>query len=113
MKEWATALSLTDDQKTQIKTALQAQHAAHAGGGEHAEHHGGHGHAMLEAFRGDTFSMDAVAPAGNATKSVGNMSEHTLGIVTTVLPILTPAQRTLAAQKIRDHANGVGGPDLF
>ena len=119
MKEWATALSLTDDQKSQIKTALQALHAAHADGGhdhEHADHPGGHGHAMLEAFRADTFSMDAVAPAGNAPKTVGNMSERTLGMVTAVLPILTPAQRTIAAQKIRDRANGVGdggGPDLF
>jgi Spy/CpxP family protein refolding chaperone len=118
MKEWATALSLTDDQTAQIKTALKAQHEAHAGGGhhDHADHQGGHGKKMLEAFRADTFSMDAVAPAGNAPKAVGNMSEHTLGIVTTVLPILTPAQRTLAAQKIRDRANavsGAGGPDLF
>ncbi len=116
MKEWATALSLTDDQKTQIKTALKAQHEAHAGAGhhDHAAGHEGHGKKTLEAFRADTFSMDAVAPVANAPKGAGEMSDHVLGMVTTVLPILTPAQRTIAAQKIRDRANsGAGGPELF
>jgi len=116
MKEWATALSLTDDQKAQIKTALQAQHQAAKGEHTHERadgEHQGHGKKVLEAFRADTFSMDAVAPQANAPKIVNPMAEHTMNMLTTVLPILTPAQRTLAAQKIRDKVNAGQGGELF
>jgi Spy/CpxP family protein refolding chaperone len=116
MKEWAAALSLTDDQKAQIKTALQAQHQAAKGEHKHEQGdgaHEGHGKKVLEAFRADTFSMDAVAPQANAPKTVNPMTERTMNMLTTVLPILTPAQRTLAAQKIRDKVNAGQGGELF
>ena len=59
---------------------------------------------MLEAFKGDSFSMDAVAPPEDVRAGAHEISGRMLEMVETVLPILTPEQRTLAAAKLRDRA---------
>ena len=63
------------------------------------------GKAILEAFKADTFSFDAVAPAEDVGARVAGMSARLLDVVEKVLPLLTADQRGLAAQKIREHAD--------
>ena len=114
LKQWAEDLKLTDDQRTQIRAALHDKfHGAHAAVG-HAE--GGelpwagdhHGAKVLAAFKQDRFVMDEVAPPKDLSQMASKMSEHFLGLAETVLPLLTPEQRSLAASKIREKANATG-----
>jgi hypothetical protein len=115
MKQWAVDLQLSDGQKTQIRSALRARF--HAGDAEHADQqpgeHGGehpwagpgrHGAEVFAAFKQDRFVMDEVAPSRDLSQAAAKMSDHVLGLAETVLPFLTPEQRTIAAQKIRDKA---------
>lgn len=107
MEEWTADLKLTDEQKTQIRTALMTAFAAEHGEhhGEHGEHHGmDHGKKMFEAFRGEKFSLDEVAPPADARARASEMSDKFLKAAEAVLPILTPEQRTLAAAKLRARA---------
>jgi Spy/CpxP family protein refolding chaperone len=100
---WADALGLTDAQREAFRQIMHdsfgAMHDGKDNGG-FAFH--GH-HALLEGFRGESFSFDTVSPpedmAGHMTTRVG----HLLDVAEKVLPLLTAEQRALAAQKIRDH----------
>jgi Spy/CpxP family protein refolding chaperone len=112
MQEMARLLNLTDDQKSQIRDAFKehfaAMRKAHEGSGEHA-----HGKQMLDAFKSDHFVVSELAPGSADPRAhASEMGEHMLGVVETVLPILTPEQRTIAAQKLREHVNGGGGDDF-
>ncbi|MEO7113002.1 MAG: hypothetical protein ABI183_21365 [Polyangiaceae bacterium] len=111
MQEWATALNLTDAQKDQIKTSIQAELVAHKsemmqhmqegkdGPGEHGGH-GGRGH-ILDNFAADNFSVDQAMPQSDAKQHVAEMATHGLHFVEIVMPTLTADQRKLAADKIR------------
>lgn len=101
LEKLADDLKLTPDQRTQIATIVHDQMKAH-----HGDFKEGHekGKAMMEAFKGDHFVMDEVAPASDIHAKANEMSGHFLGVVEQILPILTPEQRTIAAAKIRDHA---------
>jgi len=92
-------LKLTDDQRTQIAAIVKAQFAAHKSEGHDAH---AHGHDMMESFRSDTM---APAPAAEDLRARANKkADGFLSIATQVLPLLTPAQRSLAAAKIRARA---------
>jgi Spy/CpxP family protein refolding chaperone len=129
LKQWADDLKLTEDQRTQIRTALRdrfhaaghgetAAHGESAANGETNEHPwaaGDHpGAKVLSAFKQDRFVMDEVAPARDLAHTAAQMSDHFLGLAETVLPILTPDQRAIAAAKIREKASGEAelGPAL-
>jgi Spy/CpxP family protein refolding chaperone len=118
MQQWATDLQLTEDQTKQIHDAMKArwQAAGHDGNGGPHEGAGGpgaghmhQGKQLLEAFAKDRFVMDEVSPPKDVATHAQHMSDHVLGMAEIALPILTPAQRTLAAQKLRDQANGADG----
>jgi hypothetical protein len=105
-QRWADELELNDLQRVAFFQILHEGFTeGHAGMGEmeHAFHKAGHGRALLEAFKADTFSFDAVAPAEDIGARASGKAAHFFDMVEKVLPILTPEQRTLAAQKIRDH----------
>jgi hypothetical protein len=105
LAEWATDLKLTDAQQEQIRGLLQAQFAAHKG--EHAaawKEGRAKGKQLFEAFKQDRFVMDEAMPAANLAERASTMSDKFIGVAQTVLPVLTPEQRTLAAQKLRTHA---------
>jgi len=111
MKQWAEDLKLTDAQKSQIKDAMRAQwkggHDHEQGEGHPANEmkaHHDHGQKVLEAFKGDRFVMDEVAPKKDTREMATKMSGHFIKMAETVMPILTPEQRTLAAQKLRTHS---------
>jgi Spy/CpxP family protein refolding chaperone len=121
MQKWAGELNLTPDQQEQIKTKMQERWQAHfagavSGGDPSGAVQDGHmiqqGHAMheqfkamLEAFKGDKFSMNDVAPAQDHKDMANAFAGHMLGMLETSLPILTPDQRTIAANKLRERAN--------
>jgi len=107
LKQWAADLQLTDDQKAQIKAAIMQAMAAHKaedhddGAVRGAKHPG---EAVMAAFKQDTFVFDQVSPPKDVAQHVSRGSERFVGIVEVALPLLTPAQRTLAAQKLRERA---------
>ena len=106
MKQWAEDLKLTDDQKKQIFAAFHEKMKDHHGDHAHGDHEGGkeRGAKVMEAFKTDHFVMNEVAPKVDMKAAANKMSDRMLGMVETALPILTPEQRTLAAQKIRARA---------
>jgi hypothetical protein len=122
LKQWADDLKLSEDQKTQIRTALKNSFGGHFGvpghegrpgheGGRGPHEHGdGHerGAKLLAAFKQDRFVIDEVVPAKDISKQVAHMSDRFLGIAETVLPILTPDQRKIAAAKLRERAETLG-----
>jgi Spy/CpxP family protein refolding chaperone len=102
---WAE-LNLTDAQVSQIQEILHDSFSAH-----HGEWKGGldRGKNMLEAFRADAFAIDQVAPAMDVQAKTAEMTGRFIDIAQRVLPILTPEQRTLAAQKL--HARAAATPE--
>jgi hypothetical protein len=56
----------------------------------------------MESFRSDT--MAPAPPAQDMHPRANKMADSFAAIATQVLPLLTPEQRTLAAAKIREHA---------
>jgi Spy/CpxP family protein refolding chaperone len=114
LKQWATDLKLSEDQIAQIRTAMKGQFDPHGhgkdGGMGHHEHgdHPSRGAKILAAFKQDRFVMDEVLPPRDVSKDVARMSDRFLRLVEAVLPVLTPDQRTLAAQKMRERADSMG-----
>jgi hypothetical protein len=112
MKQWAEDLKLSDDQRAQIKSAIMDRlHAAGASGGTHdwtqAKHQG---EAVMAAFEQDRFVMNEVAPPRDVQAQVGKMAGHMLALVEAALPVLTPQQRVLAAQKLVERADSLDVP---
>jgi hypothetical protein len=97
---WAD-LNLTEAQQTQIESIVHSSFTGHRG-----EWKGGldRGQKTLDAFRGDTFAIDQVAPAMDVQAKTAEMTSRFIGIAQQVLPILTADQRTLAAQKLQARA---------
>ena len=108
LKQWAVDLGLTEDQRTQIKDAMKSRWQAARG--EHdapwadAKERGAK---VMGAFKQERFVMDAVSPAVDVAAKAQKMSEHMLGVAEAALPVLTPQQRTIAAQKLRDKAEAI------
>jgi Spy/CpxP family protein refolding chaperone len=128
MMKLADELKLTDAQKDQIKTVLMEAHKEHKEhkkdgervGGEHGgrgghhrdghkAHHGGPGGGKhgLEAFRQDKYDPTAGGPHGDVKERAAQGTTHMVGLAEKILPILTPEQRKIAADKLRAmSANG-------
>ncbi len=109
LHQWAVDLQLTDDQKAQIRSAMKAnwQEAAHDGNGAPWAEHRQQAKAMLAAFAQDRFVMDEVSPAKDVAARAQHMTARMLGLAEAALPVLTPQQRALAAQKLRDRAESL------
>jgi Spy/CpxP family protein refolding chaperone len=113
MEEWANDLKLTDDQRAQIAAVLKSQHSSHHGEdfkAMHAAHGAGGG--FMESFRGETLAPP-VAPDADPHARANEHADRIVAVITQVLPLLTQEQRSLAAAKIRAHADSleaVGGP---
>lgn len=107
MKQWALDLQLTDAQKSQIHDAMKARWEA-ASQGQHEAPPWAHmkeqGAKVMTAFKGERFVMDEVSPPKDVAGKAKAMTDHVFGLAEVALPILTPQQRVIAAQKIREHA---------
>lgn len=128
MMKLADELKLTDAQRDQIKTVLMDAHEEHEKdgdrvSGERGEHGGrgphhrdgakahraehGKGPHGLEAFRSDRFDATAAGPHGDVKEHAAKGTTRMLGLAEKILPILTPEQRKIAADKLRAmSANG-------
>ncbi|HSO40379.1 MAG TPA: hypothetical protein VLT33_47965 [Labilithrix sp.] len=103
MKQLAEDLKLTDDQKSQIKDALKGAHEGHSF--KEAHERMGEGKKALESFRGDTFDPKTAAPSPEALRARAAIgSSRFIGLAEKVVPILTPDQRKVAAEKVRGMA---------
>jgi Spy/CpxP family protein refolding chaperone len=115
MSDWADALKLTDAQRDQIKTILREQHAEAGRDHQDPRRHdhdergpwegGRRGARILDAFKQDRFVFDDVAPPRDPGQQSARMTDRFLTVAVQVLPILTPEQRSLAAQRLRDRAD--------
>jgi Spy/CpxP family protein refolding chaperone len=122
LRQWAVDLGLSDEQKAQIRAALAAERSNDDGArGEHKGGPGGwaqwkdagrQGGRMLESFKQDRFVIDEVAPARDIPSAAARASDRFLKMAEAALPVLTPQQRAIAAQKLRDRVEGadVVGP---
>jgi Spy/CpxP family protein refolding chaperone len=100
----ATDLELTPEQMEKIRAALDG------GGHEPApldrQAIAAHLVGLEEAFRSDKFEAKALPPASDANAhAAGWGAAHMAHFVETVSPLLTPEQRGLLAQSLREHAN--------
>ena len=105
MKQLADDLKLTDDQRSQIKDVIKAGREGHGGFREmHARM--SEGKKVLESFRSDTFDAAAAAPSPEKLRArVAIGTSRAVGVAEKVLPILTPEQRKIAAEKLRQMAS--------
>ncbi|HZU85715.1 MAG TPA: Spy/CpxP family protein refolding chaperone [Polyangiaceae bacterium] len=115
LRQWARDLNLSGDQRDQIKAALQARlrGGPHEGGGPRAWAEARERRAkLLEAFEKDRFVLDEVAPTQEGAGRAARAGDWLLGVAEAALPVLTPEQRVVAAQKIRARADetDVAGP---
>jgi hypothetical protein len=78
-----------------------ARHEERAAEGAAAQERGAK---LMKAFEQDRFVMDEVAPPLDVSRKAQRTSEHMLGVAEAALAVLTPQQRVLAAQKLRDRA---------
>ncbi len=111
MKQLADELKLTDDQRAQIRAVMMDAHKEQGGEirGERAERAGHHawkgrhhaGKQALEAFRSDKFDPNAIGPQGDMKEKAAEGTTKILGVAEKLLPILTPEQRKIAADKLR------------
>jgi Spy/CpxP family protein refolding chaperone len=115
-RQWSEDLGLSEQQRSQIKAALE-QRFQNARGEPHE--HGGpppwhqRGAKLLDAFKQDRFVLDEIAPARDVGQQATKMSDHFLGVAEAVLPLLTPEQRALAAQKLRERADATDETGLM
>ncbi len=117
MKALADELKLTDEQKAKIFEVMKEARKQH--GEIQGEQHfrGPHAKGMqpgrhaLEKFREDQFDADALMPAATREKIAAGET-HILGAAEKILPILTPEQRKIAADKIRSMAAASEWRDL-
>jgi len=120
MKQLGEELKLTDDQRSQIKDVMKAGMKEHAEGGPSWRDKSGSplpapliggGKKTLEAFRTDKFDANVDAPNVDTKAMAEKGTTRMIGFAEKVLPILTPEQRKLAADKIRTMAEkGEMGP---
>jgi Spy/CpxP family protein refolding chaperone len=100
-KRWASDLNLTDQQRDQIRASIQAKFQGQRDAmREQFRTMREQGKKMLESFREDQFTPDPNAPIFGKDKlerGVGKM----LDFAEAAVPVLTPEQRAIAAQKIR------------
>jgi Spy/CpxP family protein refolding chaperone len=92
-------LALSDGQKLKIAEIVKAQREAQG-----PEAHENHRKAMriaIEAFRSSTFDASAVLPKHDGATDMG---ERMIDLAEKIVPILTPEQRTKAAQMLRARA---------
>ncbi|WP_394833144.1 hypothetical protein LVJ94_42250 [Pendulispora rubella] len=94
----ADELKLSDDQKAKIGDALRAERSAK---GDPPHHDHTKVSALFEAFKGDSFKMDAVAPP---TTEFHDPMARAIHLAEIAVPLLTPEQRTTLAAKIREKA---------
>ncbi len=104
LEQLAEDLKLTDEQKAKIMEAMKASHEKH-GGLAGMRGRMGESHKALESFRTDQFDASAAAPSPDKIRAqVAAGQGRAVTMAETILPLLTPEQRKIAADKLRAMA---------
>lgn len=107
LKQLGAELNLSDDQKDKIKDIMKdafkdarkdAKHHGFKGG-----HHGNPGQ-VSDAFREDKLDLDKAMPPIDLKAAGTIATQHLATTAQKILPLLTPEQRKIAADKIRTMA---------
>ena len=101
----ARELGLTEEQKGKVQQILSGLREITEALGTHEEH-GERWSRVLEAFKGDRFVLDEVAPAEDVAAMMTRKMAGHLWAAEALLPVLDKDQRALLAQKLRDKARG-------
>jgi Spy/CpxP family protein refolding chaperone len=98
-KQWAADLNLSEQQRDQIRAALQARFQGQRDAMKEQMHSmRERGKQMLDSFRQDQFTPDpTLLSRDRVERGIARM----IDFAETALPMLTPDQRQIAAQKIR------------
>jgi Spy/CpxP family protein refolding chaperone len=98
-KRWAADLNLSDQQRDQIRASMQARFQGQREAMKEQMHTmRKQGKKMLESFREDQFTPDGtIFGRDKIERGISRM----IDFAETALPVLTPEQRAIAAQKIR------------
>ena len=105
--KWAADLNLTSSQRDQIQAAMREQF--HRPGGEQRPSmldRIEEGKKLLDTFRSDTFTLDAVATPFFGAERARLGVERLINVASSAVPILTPGQRAIAAAKLRREGLG-------
>jgi Spy/CpxP family protein refolding chaperone len=98
-KQWAADLNLSDQQRDQIRASLQARFQGQRDSMKEQMHSmRERGKQMLDSFRQDQFTPD---PNLLSRDRIEHGVARMIDFAETALPVLTPEQRQIAAQKIR------------
>ncbi|MBX3207102.1 MAG: Spy/CpxP family protein refolding chaperone [Labilithrix sp.] len=98
-------LDLTDDQKDKVRHILSGLKEIAEAEPAHAEHRALWSR-ILEAFKGDHFDLDEVAPSKDVAEKTTKRIEGHLWAAEALLPVLTEQQRGVLADKLRSKAQG-------
>jgi Spy/CpxP family protein refolding chaperone len=98
-------LNLSDDQKSKLREVIGALKKIRDAEPAHQEHRARWAR-MLEAFKGEHFDLDEIAPMKDVAEMRTKRIEARLWAAEAVLPILNEEQRSLIAKKVRDKAQG-------
>jgi Spy/CpxP family protein refolding chaperone len=103
-RQWASDLNLTDQQRDQIRTAVRGKFEGQREQMKEQWHAAREqGQKMLESFRQDQFTLDANSPQLFGRDKIAGGVGKMIDFAEAAVPTLTPEQRVIAAQKIRNH----------
>jgi hypothetical protein len=99
-------LKLSDEQKTSLKEIIEGLKQIRDAEPGYQKHKARMGR-LLEAFKGEQFDIDAVAPLDedDALEKSEKRIEARLWAAEAIIPVLTDEQRDVVAKKLRDKAN--------
>jgi Spy/CpxP family protein refolding chaperone len=116
MKQLADDLKLTDAQRSQIhdimRESFKDMHRDASGEGHPPAGRPGTmgargfapGRHLMEAFREDKLDLSKMGPPPAAKEMISTGATRAMTVAEKVLPVLTPEQRTIAAEKLRAAA---------
>ena len=101
----ARELGLTEEQKGKVQQILTGLQQVSEALGTH-EQHAEKWSRILEAFKGDRFVLDEIAPAEDVAAMMKRKMEGHIWAAEALLPVLTKDQRAVLAEKLRGKARG-------
>ena len=95
LDQWAKDFGLSSDQESQIRSAVEGLKPAVAARAKQLAR-------VIDAFKGDKFSIDEIEPATDTEQRATEMAKGLVHLTEAISGVLTPEQRTQAAAKIHE-----------
>jgi hypothetical protein len=102
----AKDLKLSADQKTSMERVLTGLREVREAEPSYAAHRE-RWTKILDAFKGDHFVLDQIAPEGDVAAHSAAKVERRLWAAEAILPVFSPEQRKFVADKIREAVKGI------